>query len=74
MCLLTDLPELGIWVNKQRMEKKAFDEGKRNSMSEQKIGALNALGFVWAKRKGQAAWNEKYEELIQYKKEHGDCK
>lgn len=56
------------------MEKKSYDEGKKNSMSAQKIGALNALGFQWAKRKGQAAWNEKYRELIAYKEMHGDCK
>ena len=70
----TDLPELGIWVNKQRMEKKAYDEGKRNSMTAEKIEALNDLGFTWAKRKGQAAWNEKFQELVLYKDEHGDCK
>ena len=56
------------------MEKKAHDEGKRNSMTAQKIDALNALGFTWAKRKGQAAWNEKYDELVAYKEVHGDCK
>lgn len=55
------------------MEKKAYDERKKNSMSVQKIKALNDLGFVWAKRKGQAAWNEKFDELVAYKDEHGDC-
>ncbi|CAB9514981.1 helicase [Seminavis robusta] len=65
--------ELGIWVNKQRMEKKSFDEGKRTSMTNRKIAALNNLGFVWAKRKGQAAWEEKFRELLAYKRIHGNC-
>ena len=43
-------------------------------MTAEKIEALNDLGFTWAKRKGQAAWNEKFQELVLYKDEHGDCK
>jgi len=65
---------LGIWVNKQRMEKKSFDEGnERSSMTQRKIDSLNAIGFVWAKRKGDASWNEKYRELQEYKERFGNC-
>ena len=39
--------ELGVWVNKQRMEKKAFDEGKKSSMTEKKVARLEEVGFVW---------------------------
>ena len=56
------------------MEKKAFDEGKRTSMTRRKIAALNRIGFQWAKRKGQAAWEEKFAELEEYKRDHGNCK
>jgi hypothetical protein len=55
------------------MEKKTFDEGNKSSMTNEKISALNSIGFQWAKRKGQAAWDEKFQELVQYKAEHGDC-
>ena len=66
--------ELGIWVNKQRMEKKAFDENRKSSMTPQKIKALKAIGFQWAKRKGEAAWLQKFNELKKYKRENGTCK
>jgi hypothetical protein len=56
------------------MEKKAYDEHKKSSMTPQKIAALRSIGFQWAKRKGQTAWNDKYNQLKIYKAEHGDCK
>ena len=43
-------------------------------MTQRKINALNALGFQWAKRKGDTSWNEKFQELKQYREEHGNCK
>jgi hypothetical protein len=66
-------PSLGIWVNKQRMEKKALDEGLKSSMTDDKEQALEEVGFVWAKRKGQASWDEKYKELQEYSRRNGDC-
>jgi hypothetical protein len=44
-------PALGIWVNKQRMEKKFMDEGQKSSMTWAKLQALDDIGFMWAKRK-----------------------
>jgi hypothetical protein len=66
-------PSLGIWVNKQRMEKKALDEGLKSSITDDKERALKEVGFVWAKRKGQASWDEKYKELQEYCRRNGDC-
>lgn len=66
-------PSLGIWVNKQRMEKKALDEGLKSSMTDDKEQALELVGFVWAKRKGQASWDEKFQELRVYCQRNGDC-
>lgn len=65
--------KLGVWVNKQRMEKKCYDDGKPSSMNDGKLEALRAIGFVWAKRKGQHSWDTKYNELRAYKRERGDC-
>ena len=82
-------PALGIWVNKQRMEYKFYAEGKKSSMNQTKIEALEKAEFIWyvrdfsfeillladnqtnlfvivpcrAKRKGEAAWEEKYRQL-----------
>ena len=65
---------LGIWVNKQRMEKKAKDAGKNSSMTDAKIKLLEEIGFVWAKEKGQAAWEESFRQLQAYHEKHGNCK
>jgi len=64
---------LGIWVNKQRMEHNLLQDGKKSSMTPDRLKALENLGFIWAKRKGMTTWNGKYEELLQYKREFGDC-
>ena len=64
---------LGIWVNKQRMEKKFMDEGKRSSMTRYKLQVLEEIGFTWARRKGQPSWDNRYQELLAYRRDHGDC-
>jgi len=68
-----DNTSLGIWVNKQRMEQKLRMEGKNSSLNDVRLHRLEAVGFRWAKRKGQASWDEKYEELRAYKRRHGNC-
>ena len=56
------------------MEKRAKDAGKNSSMTDPKIKLLEGIGFVWAKEKGQAAWEEKFQQLQDYKQLHGNCK
>lgn len=56
------------------MEKKAKDGGKASSMTKDKAQLLEEAGFVWAKRKGQTAWEEKFRELHEYLQKNGDCK
>lgn len=55
------------------MEKKAFDKGEKTSMTEERKSMLNAIGFVWAKLKGEHSWREKYNELRLYKTQVGNC-
>jgi hypothetical protein len=64
---------LGIWVNKIRMEKKKWDIGERSSLTQEKLQALEEVGFVWAKSKGQPSWDLKYSELQAYHAQNGDC-
>lgn len=59
-------PPLGIWVNKQRSTRATLGRGK--------AAALDAVGFDWGKKKGEQAWNTQYDELVEYKRVHGDCK
>ena len=66
-------PKLGIWVNKQRMEKKFLEEGGRSSMTLKKIALLEDMGFQWAKRKGQKSWDEKFKLLCEYRVANHHC-
>ena len=66
-------PQLGVWVNKQRMEKKFLDENQKSSITPYKLQALEQIGFVWAKRKGQPSWDARFAELKAYLEKHGDC-
>merc|ERR1712087_293637 len=64
---------LGTWVNKQRMEHKNRVEGKNSSLNDYRLERLESIGFRWAKRKGQASWDEKFNELVAYKAKFGNC-
>jgi hypothetical protein len=67
-------PSLGTWVNKQRMEYKQHNENLKSSMTQQKLQALEELEFDWGKRKGDTAWEQKFNELVAYKEANNDCK
>jgi len=54
---------LGTWVNKQRMEQKNRIEGKNSSLNDSRLERLQRISFRWAKRKGQASWDEKFVSL-----------
>ena len=55
--------ELGNWVKWQR--------AKRSSLSLDKIKRLDELGFVWDPR--EQLWEQGFEQLAEYKKQHGNC-
>ena len=55
------------------MEYKLLIDNEKSSMSADRLSSLQSIGFVWAKRKGQATWDIKYEQLLQYKSHNGDC-
>mmetsp|Transcript_31728 Transcript_31728/g.60573 ORF Transcript_31728/g.60573 Transcript_31728/m.60573 type:complete len:1010 (+) Transcript_31728:607-3636(+) len=62
-------PQLGYWVGNQR------SLYKRGNLSQERIAALNKLGFNWgmAKKNPDVSWREQYNELLSYKAEHGNC-
>ena len=68
-CLIPDKwlenKQLSNWVKVQRRAKK---QGK---LDGKKIKRLNNLGFVWNPIK--QAWEDRFQELVAYKREHGDC-
>jgi hypothetical protein len=57
-------PSLGKWVDTQRSNHHA------NKLSPQRIEKLNEVGFVWDSLEAQ--WLECFEELKEYKRDHGD--
>ena len=60
-------------VNKMRMQKRLYDEGRTSSLNEKKIEALEDIGFDWGKRKGDILWEQKFQQLLSYKNAFGDC-
>jgi hypothetical protein len=75
--------ELGRWVKMQREQKKSTD--KKNSgveippnkrprpcMPPDRISKLDSIGFCW-ESETRRGWEERYEQLLQYRDEHGDC-
>jgi len=63
---------LAQWVKRQRHQFKLKQEGRHSNLSDERLSLLNELGFVWDSR--AAAWEERFEELKQFKKLFGHCK
>ena len=70
---------LGKWMANQRYMYKRLQQGQTpTSMTDKRIELLEALDMVWDNRaegqtKYDAKWQERYEELAQFQKEHGHC-
>ena len=58
---------LGNWVSTQRQK---YKEGK---LSDERVGKLNDLGFDWGSTRSTIPWDKRFDELVEYKKEHRDC-
>ncbi|KAI2495377.1 hypothetical protein MHU86_19131 [Fragilaria crotonensis] len=64
-------PQLARWVKRQRRQYKLMLEGRPSTMSQERLEILNEVNFVWDSH--EAAWQEKLNELNQYRKERGNC-
>jgi len=53
------------------MEHKNRVDGKSSSLNDDRMERLQSVGFRWAKRKGQASWEEKFVSL-HFVNNHGD--
>ena len=58
---------LGRWVEYQR------EAYRKSKLSEERARKLDDLGFEWSTRGPPRTWDERLEELTQYKAEHGHC-
>ncbi len=52
-----------LFLHQQRMEHKNRFDGKSSSLNDGRLARLQSIGFRWAKRKGQASWEEKFVSL-----------
>ena len=53
-----------------------YKAGKKTPMTDEKVRHLADIDFQWSvkKEREEAFWNERYEELVIFKKKHGHCK
>ena len=67
----TENPALARWVKRQRYQYKLKNEGKQSTMTDQRVIALEEHSFIWDSH--GAAWQERWNELCDYKNDNGQC-
>jgi len=74
-------PTLGRWVNVQRKSYTCFLEGKKSSLTQERVDDLTELGFVFQAGKKRArdpslpkkSWEERLRQLQEFREEYGHC-
>jgi len=66
-----DDPTLARWVKRQRYQYKAMMEGKFSTMTEERVKALEGIGFIWDSQ--GTVWRDRLRELIEFKRIHKHC-
>ena len=62
-----EYPKLAAWVAKQR-----FDKKKNRPILATRAHRLDELGFTWA-FSPPASWEQRFDELLAYRQQHGNC-
>ncbi|KAG7341784.1 helicase domain protein [Nitzschia inconspicua] len=62
---------LAQWVKRQRYQYKLKHEGKRSTLSDERIRLLNTIGFIWNSH--DAVFAERLQDLMLFKSIHGHC-
>lgn len=65
-------PTLAQWVKRQRYQYVLREQGKRSSLNDDRLALLQQIGFVWQAQ--EAHWQERFKDLLEFKKQHGHCK
>jgi hypothetical protein len=66
-----DNPPLAQWVKRQRYQYKLKMEGKRSTLTDDRVKTLDQIGFIWSSH--DAVWEQRLSELAQYKRTHNNC-
>jgi len=63
------VPQLGAWVRTQRTEYRL------KKLSKLRIKMLNEIQFAWnyGKDAAEEQWQRRYQQLVEYKDQYGDC-
>jgi len=64
---------LGTFVNRQRTEYRKMQTNKPSSMTPERVDELNRLGFTWAVRESHTSWEDRFNELKEFRDENGHC-
>ena len=72
--LYSDNPKLGKWVANQRYKFKLHQEGKPSSMTAERIQELESVDFEWEVRAHNGSWNERFDQLREFKVQFGHCR
>lgn len=62
---------LAQWVKRQRYQYKLKLEGKRSTLSDERVRLLNTIGFIWNSH--DAVFAERLQDLTLFKSMHGHC-
>ena len=63
-----------IWVNTQRSQYKKMCAGAQTYMTIERVKTLGDVGFKWSPDLClHNLWQKRYDELVEYKKVHGNC-
>eukprot|EP00934_Nitzschia_sp_Nitz4_P005095 Nitzschia sp. Nitz4//scaffold145_size56662//7061//8339//NITZ4_006552-RA/size56662-snap-gene-0.85-mRNA-1//1//CDS//3329536562//5085//frame0 len=62
---------LAQWVKRQRYQYKLKLEGKRSTLSDDRVHLLNTIGFIWNSH--DVVWDERWHELLAFQRQHGHC-
>ena len=69
--------KLGRWLNQQHAEHRRLLSGKYSVLTQERVQMLTDIGMVWRnvdteiRRVEQKSWTERFEELLQFKRESG---
>mmetsp|Transcript_28390 Transcript_28390/g.41783 ORF Transcript_28390/g.41783 Transcript_28390/m.41783 type:complete len:554 (-) Transcript_28390:161-1822(-) len=69
-------PQLGKWVSNQRTAYKLLQEGKKSTLTNERVERLKNVGFQWSAFSGSYKtynWDENFKALKEYREKHGNC-
>ena len=82
-CNVPQSTDLGKWVKMQRENKHEADmknsgtvparKKPKPCLSQERIDKLESIGFQWRVAKPAVGWENRYEQLVQYRMQNGDC-